>query len=1075
MTAKISTILDTFALDQLSSLWSNSIGTLSVSSGKCSIQVDTSYSSKLISTNTYDLTGSKAYVSVTPYIASSAQIGLELFLDASNKLQLFYSGTVLQAHIVQAGVDTTVASITYDSTVHIYWRIRELSGTIFWDTSQNGKSWTNIGSHSYTIAITSLSFSVFAGDFGTDPTGTAFINSVNMPAGLSYEYSDLYLDTYTGLYGQISPSTQQVWPYAGALAVKVELLLNGTWTEITPYCYQRDLSVGLDITFGRQDESSTITNNPSQCKLQLNNRNGIFSSKNTSSPFYPFITRNTQLRVSFQADYNGSDAGYVYQFWGEVPAWPPSWDVTGNDVWVDIEASGIIRRLNRSGSLGSTLYRFYTVLKSTSDPTTPVAYWPCNEGMNATQFVETTGNGSAGTFTGTPTLASDDSFTGSDPIPVLNGSSWVLLTGSYADPGVMTYSNPGSYLFTPRGGLSTLTSAECWGAGGGGTNGYKANSNEDSSGGGGEYAKETSVDVSTGGPFSVTVGSGGHGGVLSKTQGNAAADGSDSSFTGSSVTVTAHGGKGGTLTIAGVGGTGSTNTTHHNGGNGARNSGSFYGGSGGGSSGGTSAAGNNGSAGGGSNTGASGGTAVTGGGAGGKGGNGGAGVDNPGTTGSVPGGGGGSGGENSNNKAAHSGGNGGAGKVKLTWTPLASPDYNVTRFLLHVPTTGDTNNAVVARVKSSGKVAKLDLVYTTASNGGITLKGYDSVGTLLFTSATLTDLSGINGLLLLVSLELKPGIGGGVAYAFEYQYFTGSLSSRGHIDTGPVSASGAVGVVSEIDVNPDGALIGSSAGGFVVQYSEEDIGIVSSSVLGGWDGELAGSRFERLCGEVGVSFTIAGDITTTPAMGPQPNDKFINVLQQIEDLDRGLLSESRNSFGFKYRTYSNLTNQKPHLILDYSKAMLSPPFQPTEDDLLTRNIVTVSRLNGSSVVVSLDTGAMSTQDPPNGVGEYTYPISVNAHSDSLLAACANKILALGTVDDYRYPQATLELTRSQLQGVFGIINSLAIGDYTQVLSPPSTYLTSSTIKQLVYGFTISAHAKKFTFTLNWIPESPFEV
>src|SRR6266705_1882386 len=88
------------------------------------------------------------------------------------------------------------------------------------------------------------------------------------------------------------PAPGPVFPLNN-LAIKVELLLNGTWTDISNQVYQRDKLV---IHLGRPDESSSMT--VSTLALTLNNRNGNFSPKNTASIYYPYIGRNTQIRVS---------------------------------------------------------------------------------------------------------------------------------------------------------------------------------------------------------------------------------------------------------------------------------------------------------------------------------------------------------------------------------------------------------------------------------------------------------------------------------------------------------------------------------------------------------------------------------------------------------------------------------------------------------------------------------------------------------------------------------------------------------------------------------------------------------
>lgn len=891
------------------------------------------------------------------------------------------------------------------------------------------------------------------------------------------EYTDLYDTSYSQFYGQFSGIS---WPALGPLPIEVDLLINGTWTDITDFVYQRDGSVTIRITSGRPDESQKIV--PSQCQMQLNNRGGTFSPKNSTSQFFPFITKNTQIRVLIPISHNNTDAGQWWAFSGEVSSWPPAWDPTGNDIWVDVVASGITRRMNQQAAIGSALKRFYS-RKSPSDPTYPVAYWPCEDQSNSSTLMEVTGNGSPavlynfahGTF---PTLASDNSFGGSDALPVMNQGIIGALTNSPNDTGTVTYNQPGTHQFMPRQGLTVLNTVEVWGGSGGGTNGYQANTGKGASGGGGEYSKDTAVAIALNPSYPVVVGAGGAGGALSSngTKANPGKDGTLSSFAGDSVTTIGHPGTGGLFVSAraGKGGSGSTAATHFNGGAGAKNSGAFFGGSGGGSSAGTAAPGNAGTAGGGSNTGAAGGAAPTGGGAGGKGGNGGVHVDQGGTAGSLPGGGGGSGGENASNGAAHSGGNGGAGRVKLTWTPLAAPTFNSTRFLLHIPTGGDTNNGIVARVWSAGKVNRMDLTYTTAAGGTLTMTGFGPG--LLFTSVGIT---GVNGINYLVSMELYPA----ATINYRLTLMPANNPSAGVVGTtSTASASGAIGVVTEVDLNPLGDMTGTSAGHIVVQYTFESLSALSGAgnaglgPVSGWIQEKIGHRFGRLCTEQGIPYQLIGDVehgvSVGAQMGPQPDDKLINVLQQIEDLDGGFLYEDPSIFGISYRTYSTLVNQQPKLLADYSLGHVSPPFQPVEDEQLIRNDVTVSRTNGSSVTLQQTTGPLSNQDPPNGVGDYSYSITVNAFSDTQLSGVATRILRIGTTDEARYPQVTFQLSRAAVKDIFSSLTTLVTGSRIKILNPPS-FLLSSTIDLLVLGFNITLNSKKFDITLNCVPASPY--
>ena|SRR5215510_5083477 len=45
-----------------------------------------------------------------------------------------------------AGARTSVAALEYSPAAHRWWRIRELSGKAYWETSSDGSSWSSQGS-----------------------------------------------------------------------------------------------------------------------------------------------------------------------------------------------------------------------------------------------------------------------------------------------------------------------------------------------------------------------------------------------------------------------------------------------------------------------------------------------------------------------------------------------------------------------------------------------------------------------------------------------------------------------------------------------------------------------------------------------------------------------------------------------------------------------------------------------------------------------------------------------------------------------------------------------------------------
>src|SRR3954471_7869310 len=77
------------------------------------------------------------------------------------------------------------------------------------------------------------------------------------------------------------------------LPIKQELLINGVWTDITSSTRNSD---NVNITRGFSSEQANLSS--SQATFTLNNRDGKFSNRNPTSPYYRQIGRNTQYRVS---------------------------------------------------------------------------------------------------------------------------------------------------------------------------------------------------------------------------------------------------------------------------------------------------------------------------------------------------------------------------------------------------------------------------------------------------------------------------------------------------------------------------------------------------------------------------------------------------------------------------------------------------------------------------------------------------------------------------------------------------------------------------------------------------------
>jgi hypothetical protein len=212
-------------------------------------------------------------------------------------------------------------------------------------------------------------------------------------------------------------------------------------------------------------------------------------------------------------------------------------------------------------------------------------------------------------------------------------------------------------------------------------------------------------------------------------------------------------------------------------------------------------------------------------------------------------------------------------------------------------------------------------------------------------------------------------------------------------------------------------------------------------------------------------------------MGPQTRKDYHQFLQEIEDLDQGILKEARELWGMKYRTRIRLINQAAAVTLDYSAGTVSPPLTPVVDDKNTKNDITVHRHKGSKIRVTSTTGGMSVLEPPAGTGRHKRQLRVAAHEDEQLAALASHLLLLGTASDERYPTVTVNLARAGILNnavapLMSAIAAVEIGDRIKVTNLPFWY-PSATVDQMVIGYTETLNAYEWTITWNGTPFSPY--
>lgn len=200
---------------------------------------------------------------------------------------------------------------------------------------------------------------------------------------------------------------------------------------------------------------------------------------------------------------------------------------------------------------------------------------------------------------------------------------------------------------------------------------------------------------------------------------------------------------------------------------------------------------------------------------------------------------------------------------------------------------------------------------------------------------------------------------------------------------------------------------------FSVTDTALDIGSFANSpglaAFNGFLAELPLTRWLRLLGQYGLSGVSLG-ASVGPPMGRQRPAVLLDLLTECVVTDGGIQYDEPAALALAFATRDGLTNRTPRMAL--TRSQLSEPFRRRIDDVGKVNIVTGSNANGDKVVVSLTTGALSTQPPPAGIGEYRAEVDVNvADSTYDLTNRSYLELAKGTQDRPRYDTVTIDLLR----------------------------------------------------------------
>ncbi len=196
------------------------------------------------------------------------------FIDASN---------VLRAYKKLAGVNTSLANTTYDPAIHKYFRIREASGTSYFDYSTDSTNWTNFTSVSNPFALTSTTIGQ---QIGTSATSVAITSAVfdNFTFGPTVN-SAQFVDNFLGSQGGAPLNTASLSLVAASsqyatAADSASLSITGDLTLEAFFKASSLPAVGSSMTLiGKWDENA----NTRSYKMDIYGISGYFGDGGSSS------------------------------------------------------------------------------------------------------------------------------------------------------------------------------------------------------------------------------------------------------------------------------------------------------------------------------------------------------------------------------------------------------------------------------------------------------------------------------------------------------------------------------------------------------------------------------------------------------------------------------------------------------------------------------------------------------------------------------------------------------------------------------------------------------------------------
>ncbi|MFW3459712.1 hypothetical protein ACN24K_01795 [Streptomyces microflavus] len=414
----------------------------------------------------------------------------------------------------------------------------------------------------------------------------------------------------------------------------------------------------------------------------------------------------------------------------------------------------------------------------------------------------------------------------------------------------------------------------------------------------------------------------------------------------------------------------------------------------------------------------------------------------------------------------------------LARVPAAATTGWQVEFVYNLPTLPALQTEVI-RFSVTGATMRTVVLY--ASTSAVRLEVLAADGTVMgfFTTSDAGALSAFAGKWNRLAVYTGDSGGGDTLVTATWRDVTTNF--RYYVSTAPTTGQGRLSEVSAAW----GASMEGLAIGHIAVFPTPGTGVVgvppATTIFEGADdgflGETALARIGRLGVEEAATVDLAGRgedyISPSTRLGPQRPATLLDLLEEIQEADGGILYERKDRTGLIYRDRESLYNQPIALALDYrAPGEVPPPLEPVEDDQLLRNDVTVTRSGGTSARTVLESGPLSVQPPPAGIGPYDEALTLSLYDDHQPEPIAQWRVHQGTWDEPRYPTITVWLHAAT--HLIDDVLAMDIGDRLTIANPPP-WLPPGVIDQHMLGYTETLGPVEWTLAMNCAPAGPWTV